>query len=156
MTKASENNKSWHERAIDEKARRDAREGHYDPPAGWFGFLSSRQSAEKDAYNQGWESAKAAVLKKLDLSGAFLRRTDLSSASLKEANLRGADFTNATFRGADFEGAILDGTILKGADLTDAKNLTLSQLRAAVLDDMTKLPDGFSISEVRKDQQQRW
>ena len=157
MTKANENNRSWHERAIDEKARRDAREGHYDPPASWFDFLkSSRQSAERDAYNQGWESAKAAVLKKLDLSGAFLRRTDLSAASLKEANLKGADFTNAIFRGADFEDAIPDGTILKGADLTGAKNLTLSQLRAAVLDSTTKLPEGFSISEIHKDQQQPW
>jgi len=85
---------------------------------------------------------------RLDLHGAFLRRTDLSSASLKRANLTGADFTNAVFRGADFEGAILDGAILKGADLTGARNLTLSQLRRAVLDATTKLPNGFSISEI--------
>jgi len=91
---------------------------------------------------------------RLDLHGAFLRRTDLSSANLKRANLSGADFTNAIFRGADFEGTILDGTILKGADLTGARNLTLAQLRGAVVDTMTKLPDDFSISEILEDQGQ--
>ena len=91
---------------------------------------------------------------RIDLHGAFLRRTDLSSASLKRANLTGADFTNAIFRGADFEGAILDGTILKGADLTGAKNLTLPQLRRALLDSTTKLPEGFSISEILQEQRQ--
>lgn len=89
---------------------------------------------------------------RIDLHGAFLRRTDLSSASLKRANLAGADFTNAVFRNADFDGATLDGTILKGADLTGAKNLTLSQLRKAVLDETTRLPDGLSISMVLKNQ----
>jgi uncharacterized protein YjbI with pentapeptide repeats len=91
---------------------------------------------------------------RLDLHGAFLRRTDLSSASLKGANLTDADFTNAIFRGADFEGARLDGTILRGADLTGAKNLTLTQLRRAVVDATTKLPDGFSISEILEGQGQ--
>jgi uncharacterized protein YjbI with pentapeptide repeats len=91
---------------------------------------------------------------RLDLHGAFLRRTDLSSASLKHANLKGADFTNAIFRGADFESAVLDGTILKGADLTGAKNLTLSQLRKAVLDETTKLPEGLSILQILEDQRQ--
>ena len=85
---------------------------------------------------------------RIDLHGAFLRRTDLSSASLKRANLAGADFTNAIFRNADFEDAILDGTILRGADLTGAKNLSLPQLRKAVLDETTKLPDGLSMSKV--------
>jgi uncharacterized protein YjbI with pentapeptide repeats len=91
---------------------------------------------------------------RVDLHGAFLRRTDLSSASLKHANLTEADFTNAIFRGADFEGATLDGTILRGADLTGAKNLTLAQLRRAVVDATTKLPDNFSISEILEDQGQ--
>jgi uncharacterized protein YjbI with pentapeptide repeats len=99
---------------------------------------------------------KAALGKefRLDLHGAFLRRTDLSRASLRHANLKGADFTNALFRGADFEGALLEGTILKGADLTDAKNLTLSQLWQAVLDETTKLPEGFSILQILESQRQ--
>ena len=89
---------------------------------------------------------------KLDVRGAFLRRTDLSSASLRGANLSGADFTNAILRGADLEGALLDGTVLKGADLTGAQNLTLSQLRKAILDERTKLPDGFSLTEINANQ----
>jgi uncharacterized protein YjbI with pentapeptide repeats len=86
---------------------------------------------------------------KLDVRGAFLRRTDLSYASLRGANLTGADFTNAILRGADLEDAILDHTVLKGADLTGARNLTLSQLRKAILDERTKLPVGFTFSEIR-------
>jgi uncharacterized protein YjbI with pentapeptide repeats len=85
---------------------------------------------------------------KLDVRGAFLRRTDLSFASLRGANLTGADFTNASLRGADLEGALLDGTILKGADLTEARNLTLSQLRKAILDERTKLPKGLSLRDI--------
>jgi uncharacterized protein YjbI with pentapeptide repeats len=86
---------------------------------------------------------------KLDVHGAFLRRTDLSNASLRAANLTDADFSNAILRGADLKDAILDGTVLKGADLTGARNLTVSQLRKAILDETTKLPDGFSLSEIR-------
>lgn len=85
---------------------------------------------------------------KLDLHGAFLRRTDLSHASLVGANFRGADFSYAIFRGADFKDADLDGTILNGADLTDAKNLTVAQLRAAVVDAATKLPAPLSLADI--------
>jgi uncharacterized protein YjbI with pentapeptide repeats len=83
----------------------------------------------------------------LDVQGAFLRRTNLSNASLRRANLSKADFSNAILRGADFEDAILDGTILRGADLSEAKNLTKDQLRGAILDRATRLPEEFSISE---------
>ena len=92
---------------------------------------------------------------KLDVRGAFLRRTDLSNASLRAANLMGADFTNAILRGTDLKDAVLDGTILKGADLIGARNLTLSQLRKAILDERTKLPDGFSLNEVRASEKTR-
>jgi uncharacterized protein YjbI with pentapeptide repeats len=99
-------------------------------------------------------NARSAKDFKLDVRGAFLRRTDLSRASLKGANLTGADFSNAILRGADFEDAVLDGTVLKGADLTGAKNLTLSQLRKAVLDETTKLPVGILIKDVLANRQQ--
>jgi uncharacterized protein YjbI with pentapeptide repeats len=81
---------------------------------------------------------------KLDVHGAFLRRTDLSFASLRGANLTRADFTGALLRGADLEEAIMDGTILRGADLTNAKNLTLDQLRRAIVDETTILPSYLS------------
>jgi uncharacterized protein YjbI with pentapeptide repeats len=84
---------------------------------------------------------------RLDVRGAYLRRTDLSHARLERANLSRADFSNAILRDADFKNAILEGTILRGADLTGAKNLTKEQLRKAILDPKTKLPDEFSISD---------
>ena len=87
---------------------------------------------------------------KLDVRGAYLRRTDLSFANLERANLSQADFTNAIFRGANFKDAILEGTILKGADLTDAKNLTLAQLKEAILDKDTKLPKNLSLEEIAR------
>lgn len=86
---------------------------------------------------------------RLDVHGAFLRRTDLSNASLRGANLAGADFTNAILRGADLEGAIMDRTVLRGADLTGARNITLAQLKNAILDERTKLPQGFTLREIR-------
>lgn len=77
----------------------------------------------------------------LDISGAFIRRTDLSNANLARANLSGADCTGVSFRGANFKDAKLDGTILVGADLTGAKNLTVDQVRSAIFDESTILPD---------------
>ena len=85
---------------------------------------------------------------RLDVRGAFLRRTDLSFANLERANLSGADFSHATLRSSDFKDANLDGTILKGADLTDAKNLTPSQLSRAILDKTTKLPENLSMANI--------
>ena len=86
---------------------------------------------------------------RLDVRGAFLRRTDLSNANLRGANLTRADFTNAILRGADLEDAILDGTVFRGADLTGVRNITLAQLKNAILDERTKLPQGFSLREIR-------
>jgi len=77
----------------------------------------------------------------LNLAGARIRKTDLSCADLSRANLSRADLSNAILRGANLSDAILDGTILVGADLRGVKNLTWSQLRKAVLDESTMLPD---------------
>jgi uncharacterized protein YjbI with pentapeptide repeats len=85
----------------------------------------------------------------LDIHGAFVRRTDLSGTSLRGANLTGADATNAIFRDVDFEGALLGGTILRGADLTGAKNLTVEQLSAAIIDDRTILPGYIDRARLR-------
>jgi uncharacterized protein YjbI with pentapeptide repeats len=68
----------------------------------------------------------------------------LSNANLEGANLREADFSNAILRGANLKDAILEGTILKGADLSGARNLTPAQLKRAVVDDSTVLPEGIS------------
>jgi uncharacterized protein YjbI with pentapeptide repeats len=81
---------------------------------------------------------------KLDLSGAFARRTDLSGANLEGANLSDADLTNAVLRNANLKDANLKGTILRGADLRWAKNLTKSQVKEAVIDEKTLLPDDLN------------
>ena len=90
-----------------------------------------------------------AAQRSLDIHGAFVRRTNLSGASLRGANLTGADATSANFRDADFEGATLTGTILRGADLTGAKNLTVEQLSAAIIDDQTILPGYIDRANLR-------
>jgi uncharacterized protein YjbI with pentapeptide repeats len=77
----------------------------------------------------------------LDLHGAFLRRVDLSGTNLAGANFIDTDFTNANLRGSNLKGARLKGTILRGADLREAENLTWEQLKQAVIDETTSLPD---------------
>ena len=77
----------------------------------------------------------------LDLRKAFIRRTMLDHASLRGANLTEADLTNASARFADFTDAILDRTILRGTDLTGA-TITADQLRHAITDEQTILPEG--------------
>lgn len=89
------------------------------------------------------------TLPPLDISGAFVRRTNLSGTSLRHANLANADASGAVFRGADFAGANLAGTRLIGADLTGAKNLTIEQLRGAITDQTTKLPDYISHDDLQ-------
>ena len=95
------------------------------------------------------QAAEALEKPTLDIHGAFVRRTDLSGASLRHANLAHADATGAIFRGADFLGTNLDGTILVGADLTDARNLTIEQLKAAILDETTLLPSYIDRSALK-------
>jgi uncharacterized protein YjbI with pentapeptide repeats len=87
---------------------------------------------------------------RLDVRGAYLRRTDLSNANLEGANLSGANFTDAVLRGANLKNAIMTGTILRGADLTDVRNLTRTQLEAAIVDDRTKLPKIVSDAPIVK------
>lgn len=77
----------------------------------------------------------------VDLTGARIRKTRLDRANLSRANFSNADLTGASLVGANFKDTILDGTILKGADLREAVNLTVGQIRAAVIDETTRLPD---------------
>jgi uncharacterized protein YjbI with pentapeptide repeats len=78
---------------------------------------------------------------KIDLHGAYVPRTSLRNAILTFADLSEANATNVDFRGADLTGAKLVGTILHGADLRDVSGLTVQQLKSAILDENTKLPD---------------
>lgn len=77
----------------------------------------------------------------LRIDGAFIRKTNLSRADLTGANLAGADARYALFIDANMSGAILTGTDLRGADLTGAKHLLIDQLKVAIIDKTTILPD---------------
>ena len=87
------------------------------------------------------ESSNAANHHHFQFAGVFLRRLDFTGANLSDANLRGADAKNAIFARVNFRNADLAGADLRGADLTGAKNLTVEQLQAAIVDETTKLPD---------------
>jgi len=86
-----------------------------------------------------------AILDRANLSFAKLNGSSFRHASLKEANLdnaqlENADFSHANFSGSNFADAWLEQTILIGADLSNARNLTESQLKQAVIDASTKVP----------------
>ena len=78
---------------------------------------------------------------RVDLPNVRLREMDWSRTILHDANLAGADLTGSNFSQADFLRADLEGTDLSGVDLSGARNLTIEQLREAVIDDATILPD---------------
>jgi uncharacterized protein YjbI with pentapeptide repeats len=99
-----------------------------------------------------------AHLEGADLWQAHLERAELIVANLKGANLHGANLEKANLKGADLEGADLEGANLEGADLTYAwnilgdftlvgtnligvKGLTEKQIRQAIIDENTRLPD---------------
>lgn len=92
-----------------------------------------------------------AALPFADLSKAHLRGADLYDANLTGADLGGADLsgaqlasgslTMAKLSGADLSGADLLGTDLSGVDLSEAKGLTREQIKSAVTDEHTILPD---------------
>ncbi len=77
-----------------------------------------------------------AILSNADLSGANLTDTDLSYTDLSQADLCQANPINT-----DFSNANLSRTLLRGADLSRSKNLTQDQLRVAIINEHTKLPD---------------
>ncbi len=82
----------------------------------------------------------------IDLKGANLREVELSGAVLQNVNLRDADLylvslNNADLSGTNFKGTILLDTDLRGADLRGAVNLTADQVRWALIDSTTSLPE---------------
>ena len=96
-----------------------------------------------------------ADLSHVDLSGANLQRADLQGATLSFASFRRADLRNARISGlsimnADFTDAIFGSkwldypaTDLRGADLRYARGLSIEQMRLALMDSTTLLPNGL-------------
>jgi uncharacterized protein YjbI with pentapeptide repeats len=82
------------------------------------------------------------------LERAILRKSDLRSSDLQRAVLDGADLCRADLSGADLRGASLASAFLKrtdlaGADLSTARGLTAAQIREALGDDRTRLPENI-------------
>ena len=89
---------------------------------------------------------KGAKLRGAGLVGAQLQHADFTGAQLQNAYLIDAHLEDAILLGAQLEGAYLRGAhlekaILLGADLTDARDLTRDQLKGALLDSETRLPE---------------
>jgi uncharacterized protein YjbI with pentapeptide repeats len=92
------------------------------------------------------DNARAAP--RIDLHGAHVPRTSLRQANLTNADLSHANASGVDFTGANMAGTKLDGTILKGAILTGVKGLTIEQLKQAVIDEATRLPDYIDRSRI--------
>jgi hypothetical protein len=85
-----------------------------------------------------------------NLEGCALVQVNLSGASLAQAQLKAAHLTNsnltrANLNRANMEGAWLENTSLLGADLTGVLGLTMDQIKMAIINDETKLPDYLNI-----------
>ena len=86
------------------------------------------------------------------LERSVLRNSDFRESNLRRANLDGADLCRADLSGADLRDASLVSAFLKradltGADLSSAHGLTDAQLRDAIGDESTKLPENLARPE---------
>jgi hypothetical protein len=94
----------------------------------------------------GFANLRGAHLRYAELSGANLSGTDLSGANLRYVNLLHADLGSARLSGADLYMANLLYANLSLTDLSEAKNLTQTQLDRGVCGDAkTKLPEGLTL-----------
>jgi uncharacterized protein YjbI with pentapeptide repeats len=80
-------------------------------------------------------------MSEVDLSAANLQRTNFGGIWLRNANLSGADLQGANLRSTDLSQTSLTMADLRSADLTGAEGLTLAQIRSAIIDKSTHLPD---------------
>ena len=89
----------------------------------------------------------SANMEKCKLQEANLQRANVQNAKLKgagmlESNLQFADFTNANLEGAQFnEDVTFIQCKLNGANLSWATGLSSSQIKLAITDAKTRLPD---------------
>jgi len=128
-----------------------------DPAKNWFfaqydsTFLADLglppdHNARVAARNLRGYDLKGINLSRTDLKGANLRQVDLTGAVLHEVNLQDADLyavklNRADLTGSNFKGTVLLDTELRGANLAGVINLTVDQIRWAVIDSSTTFPD---------------
>ena len=87
-----------------------------------------------------------ARLDRADFTGADLTRADFRGARLHHASLKRARLSGASFGGASLLSATLEGARLQGADLSQAQDLSQSQLDGSCGDSQTKLPEGLRLT----------
>ncbi len=113
--------------------------------------LESDGKAGKRADLTGANLLKAwlpeANLQGSSLQRANLHEANLQGANLQGANLQGANLREANLRRADLWGADLRGAKLRGAKLTEVVGLTQEQIKSAITDEKTKLPEGLRPSK---------
>ena len=105
----------------------------------------------------GFANLKESVLVNADLSKTDLHETDISNANLQgtvlnqtnfiRAKLDSANLIKVNFNKTNLYGADLNGAILKGANLSTAVNVTCKQIKSAVIDANTRLPDYINMAE---------
>lgn len=105
-----------------------------------------------EAFLDGADLSGADLIR-ASLNGAYFLRANLTGAHLNGGKLHEANFTSANLSGAflylldfsrvDLKEANLTNAQLGGADLTDAWELSSTQLEAAKGDARTKLPPGI-------------
>ncbi len=86
-----------------------------------------------------------ARLQEVNLQGAQLENANVKNCNLMESNLQSANFQNADIQGSQFnEDVMFAQANLKGANLSDASGLNVMQIKSAVVDQDTKLPEYLS------------
>lgn len=125
-------------------------------------FASFRGAVLRRAVLSGIHGEQS-IFREADLTGAGLQRARLIGTTfhkailaegnladaeingwLSEADLRRADLRRGDFSGSNFKDARLHGADLRGAYLVDTVDLTWDQLREAIIDDTTILPDNLA------------
>jgi len=79
------------------------------------------------------------------LQGACLKRANLQETNLQEANFQGANLQGANLRKANLHSANFQKANLAGADLSGTTNLTEKQIKFAILDETTLLPEYLKV-----------
>ncbi len=102
--------------------------------------MSDDKISERRAAELSKKNLNRADLTRQNLIGANLVRANLRGANLRDANLSGTNLSSALLNGADFSKADTKGTDFRNTNLCRVRNLTMAQIRAARVDETTKLP----------------
>lgn len=110
-------------------------------------ILSECDLRDKDFFGTNLKGVlfKQANLTRSNFIGAIIRDCDFSEANLSQAEfimarLSSVNLQKANLKGANLRQADLNGSNFKGANLEQVIDLTLEQLKTAIIDEHTVLP----------------